>query len=116
MHAALWPVADRNLAVTGALAGARVHESVGANDPVCSSVDPLTILRDSGRDAIDIFKIDIEGAEIALFTGDCDTWLKKTRTIAIEIHSPEALEAVLTATKRNGFKSAIYRDLYFFWK
>jgi FkbM family methyltransferase len=116
LRAALWPVADRNLAVTGAMTGAQVHEASDAGDLLCPSVDPLTILRDSGRDVIDIFKIDIEGAELALFTGDCDSWLKKTRTIAIEIHTPEALEAVLSATKRNGFKSAIYRDLYFFWK
>jgi FkbM family methyltransferase len=114
LRAALWPVAERSMAITGATVGAQVQESIDANDLTCSSIDPVTILRDSGHETIDIFKIDIEGAELALFSGDCDTWLRKTRSIAIEIHSPEAREAVLSATRRNGFKCTIYRDLHVF--
>jgi FkbM family methyltransferase len=116
LNAALWPVADRSLAVAGAGVAAQVRESMDASDLTCQSVDPLTILRDTQRENIDIFKIDIEGAELALFSGDCDSWLRKTRSLAIEIHSQEALETVLSATKRSGFAHTIYRDLYFFWR
>lgn len=116
LQAALWPVPDKELAVAGELAGTHVRESGPAAGLTCPSIDPLTILRESGRDAIDIFKIDIEGAELDLFSGACDSWLSRTRTMAIEIHSREALDAVMAATKRNGFKSAQYRDLYAFWK
>jgi FkbM family methyltransferase len=116
MNAALWPVPKRSLVMSGAFVGTQVREEPESNGSNCPSIDPMTILRDSGRDTIDIFKIDIEGAELALFSEDCDPWLSRTRNIAIEIHSPEAREAVLSATKRNGFKHAIYRDLYVFWK
>jgi FkbM family methyltransferase len=116
LNSALWPVPDRSLATTGATWTAQVRDSVDADSNICMSIDPLTILRDSGWEAIDIFKIDIEGAELALFLGDCDIWLRKTRSIAIEIHSREAREAVLSATRRNGFTYAVYRDLHVFWK
>lgn len=115
-RAALWPVADRSLAITGATVAAQVRESLDENDLLCPTVDPLTILRESGSDVIDIFKIDIEGAELPLFSGDCDIWLRKTRSIAIEIHSQEAREAVFSATRRNGFKCAVYRELHVFSK
>jgi FkbM family methyltransferase len=114
--AGLWPVADRSLAVLGATEGSWVEESSDASGLSCRTLDPLTILRDAGFETIDIFKIDIEGAELPLFSGDCDKWLQKTRSITIEIHSQEAREAILSATKRNGFKFAVYRDLHVFWK
>jgi FkbM family methyltransferase len=113
---ALWPVANRSLAVTGATYTVQVRESKNPGELLCLSVDPLTILRDTGLDAIDIFKIDIEGAELELFSGDCDEWLQRTRNIAIEIHTPEARDAVFAATSRNGFRHSQYRDLHVFWK
>jgi FkbM family methyltransferase len=116
LEAALWPVPNRDLSITGHLASAFVQESETAGALTCPSIDPLTVLRDSGREVIDIFKIDIEGAELKLFSGACDGWLSKTRNIAIEIHSNEAREAVFSATKRNGFRRAQYRDLYVFWR
>jgi FkbM family methyltransferase len=115
-NGALWPVPNRSLAITGATESAQVRELTQANDSTCTSIDPLTILRNSGAEAIDVFKIDIEGAELELFSGDCDTWLSKTRCIAIEIHSAEAREVVLSATRRNGFTFNVYRDIYVFWK
>jgi FkbM family methyltransferase len=116
LQAALWPTPDKELEMAGTYTGIHVQEAAGAGGLTCPSIDPMSILRDSGREWIDIFKIDIEGAELALFGGNCDPWLGKTRSIAIEIHSPEAREAVLAATRRNGFKHAIYRDLNVFWR
>jgi FkbM family methyltransferase len=116
LGAALWPVAGKQMETAGTFTGIYVSESSRPGALSCPSIDPLTILRDAGRDVIDIFKIDIEGAERDLFSGPCDAWLSKTRNIAIEIHSREAMEAVTAATERNGFKRARYRDLYVFWK
>lgn len=113
---ALWPAKGQTLAITGRENAAQVRLPTGLDDSTCTGVDPLTILSESGRDAIDLFKIDIEGAELALFSGDCDSWLSRTRNIAIEIHSQEAFTSVLSATKRNGFNCSAYRDIYVFWK
>jgi FkbM family methyltransferase len=116
LEAALWPVPDKQMETAGTFTGIHVAESRGTNESTCPSIDPLTILRDSCCDAIDIFKIDIEGAELELFAGDCDAWLAKTRSIAIEIHSDEANKVVLAAAKRHEFKHTAYRDLNFFWR
>jgi FkbM family methyltransferase len=44
-----------------------------------------TLIRESGFDQVDILKVDIEGSELGMFTGDLD-WLKKVRCLAIEFH------------------------------
>jgi FkbM family methyltransferase len=43
------------------------------------------LLRESNRDGIDIFKIDIEGGEHALLSRNTD-WIAKTDAICIELH------------------------------
>jgi len=116
LHAALWPEPERKLVTAGEFIGAHVAESENAHDATCPSIDPIGILSKTPFETIDIFKIDIEGAEEALFSGECDAWLAKTRSIAVEIHSPSAARAVFSATGRNGFKYARYRGVHFFWR
>lgn len=116
LHAALWPEPERELVTAGEFIGARVAESENGRDGTCPSIDPLGILRNTPFEMIDILKIDIEGAEEALFSGECDAWLGKTRSIAVEIHSPSAARAVFSATRRNGFTHDRYRNVHFFWR
>jgi hypothetical protein len=80
----------------------------------CASVSLCTILEQAGNPMIDILKLDIEGAELELFRSNPDPWLSRTRSIAIEIHSPEAYTAVDAATRRHGFSKRQYRELFFF--
>jgi len=65
---------------------------------------------------IDILKLDIEGAESNGFAEGCDDWLPIVRTIVIEIHGPLAFEVVRAATRRHGFRYAIFRDVHVFRK
>jgi hypothetical protein len=60
--------------------------------------------------------VDIEGAELELFSKNPDPWLSRTRYITMEIHSAEAYAAVQAATKRHGFIGRQYRELYIFLK
>jgi FkbM family methyltransferase len=80
----------------------------------CRAVSPATILKEERAESIDIFKIDIEGAEEQLFSMDPDPWLARTRSIFIEIHSPAAFEAVIAATRRHGYSRFNYRELFIF--
>ena len=80
----------------------------------CPALSPNSILEQEGVDAIDIFKIDIEGAEEQLFSVEPDVWLSRTRSIFMEIHSPAAYSAVHAATKRHGFTRRVYRELFIF--
>jgi FkbM family methyltransferase len=69
---------------------------------------------------LDIFKCDIEGAELDLFSFDSDQWLSRTGFLVVEVHGPECLDAVLNATSRHGFTHCSYRNLHIFarpdWK
>lgn len=56
--------------------------------PEAGTVKAMTvpdIMLEFGFDVIDLLKIDIEGAEMDLFKGDC-SWLKKVRVLVIELH------------------------------
>jgi FkbM family methyltransferase len=70
---------------------------VEGSDPERESVESMTLddlFRRFDLDRIDLLKVDIEGAEIALF-GEGDVgWLAKVRTIVIEMHGPAAGEVV----------------------
>ena len=62
--------------------------------PVQVNVRSLdTILKDIGMDnfIIDFVKIDIEGAELLLFSGG-NKWFDRTRCFIVECHSEEAIE------------------------
>jgi FkbM family methyltransferase len=49
------------------------------------------LLADSGFARIFVLKVDIEGAESAVFAGDCETWLPRVDNIAIELHDDSPL-------------------------
>jgi len=74
------------------------------------------LLKLVNADTIDIFKCDIEGAEIDLFGDHCDEWLPRVRSMVIETHSADGYAAVHAACSRNGFHHATYRDVQVFWQ
>jgi FkbM family methyltransferase len=45
-----------------------------------------TLLTRFGLDAIDILKVDIEGAELEVFSGEAQRWLPKIKLIIVETH------------------------------
>jgi len=59
--------------------GFRVREGNG-----CRSLTLTTLMREVGIEAVDILKIDVEGAEREIFS-HCD-WMDKVRLLAIELH------------------------------
>ena len=60
-------------------------ESAAAPGPGVEGLSVPKIMERSGFDEIDLLKIDIEGAEAQLFTGDLH-WLNRVGAIAIEFH------------------------------
>jgi FkbM family methyltransferase len=81
-------------------------ESTSAADP--DAVRVLTIselLSSADADGIDILKLNVEGAEKDIFSGNCE-WLARTRLMMIDLHDhmqPGCSEAVYSAAKRFGF-------------
>jgi FkbM family methyltransferase len=83
--------------------GYRVRES-GAGRGTVRAVTIPELLSEAGAETIDLLKVDIEGSELELFSGDVD-WLARVRVLAIELHDHfrpgcrEALEAALGRTR-----------------
>ena len=97
----------------GATAGTVVSNNVNAIG--VKTISPLSILRQFKERQIDVFKIDIEGAEIALFNNNnCLEWIRATRYFAIEIHSAEGRKVVEAIMAQNGFNHHRYKDLDIF--
>lgn len=95
VHGALW---HRSASVRIANPGAKswsfeCREGDGGSDDV-RGYTVEEILELAGADEIDLFKIDIEGAERDLFGPGCERWLGRVRMLAIETHGDEARAAV----------------------
>jgi FkbM family methyltransferase len=95
--------------ITGLHDGARL----GRDGVPVEATSVPNILRQAGRDRIDILKMDIEGAERDVLGDSADAWLDKVGLLIVEPHGAE-VEALLMATlRRNGFAARRYRSLLF---
>ncbi len=63
-----------------------VEETRETGKDVIEAVTINTLLKQSGHQEIDILKLDIEGAEKEVFSGDCDDWLGNVGLLIIELH------------------------------
>lgn len=70
--------------------GFTVRECDDGETPDLRSIDIATLLDRFGWERVDILKMDIEGAETAVFAANGDAWLPRVRCIAIETHSDDA--------------------------
>jgi hypothetical protein len=75
------------------------------------AVDIGTLIRESGHHRVGILKIDVEGAEEAIFSGDCSSWLGLVDDIAIEIHSPAAKSLFTSEVTRARFDVSQHGDI-----
>jgi FkbM family methyltransferase len=64
------------------------------------------LMRDQGFDTVDLLKIDVEGAEVEMFS-TADEWIDTVRALMIELHDrfrPGCRDALLAATLGMGFR------------
>jgi len=54
--------------------------------PTMQAVDIATLLKQSGKERISILKVDIEGAEAAVFAQNTAEWLDRVDNLVIELH------------------------------
>jgi FkbM family methyltransferase len=112
VQAAVWPTpANFSLKRNGDHNAIQVAKSHNGG---CPGVTVPMLLKRFGFPRLDVFKCDIEGAELELFSVGSDEWMRHTRFIVIETHGDACLDAVLEATTRHGFTYQRYRDLRMF--
>lgn len=109
LKGALWPT-ETTLAIQNPAspnpASYMVGPTISHASHVLASFTPLGLLHAAGFEQIDIFKIDIEGAELDLFSDNSDSWISKTNVILVELHDsgrPGCGEAFFNAICRHRF-------------
>lgn len=70
-------------------------------------------VREGGGGPIDILKMDVEGAEVRILSGDCSAWLPLARVVFVEAHGPEAEKTVESSLRRHGL--ALARSHHWRW-
>jgi FkbM family methyltransferase len=76
----------------------QVAEVSGSEKHDVEAVTIEAVLKKTGFDRIDVLKLDIEGSEKELFSGNCDVWMDKVNIIVIELHD----------RKKNGCAESFY--------
>ena len=116
MHAAVWsrkvglkvcsgrPGEESEWATT-------VRECQQGEQADLQAVDIETLLRLSNRDEIDILKMDIEGAEAVVFSQNCESWIKKVRAFAIELHNEECSNVFYQALTSASFRFSLSGEI-----
>lgn len=77
-----------------------------AEDKTADTIRGMTmpeLLAEAQQDKIDLLKIDIEGAEKELFTGDTN-WLRHVRNLCMEIHDEQCRQSVMNAFQSYRFQ------------
>lgn len=89
LKGALWPTESRIQVVSRDVPNPAAYTVEQADPAAACAVPgftPLSLLRLANRERIDLFKIDIEGAELELFSSATQEWLGRTELILIELH------------------------------
>jgi len=109
LHKAL---ADKRgtLFLSGLETGAKVT-ATGTMAVECLTVSDLIAMSPNGR--INVLKLDIEGAEEALFSNETGEWLNKVDHIIVETHGPACEKVVLGALESANWTVRRYRNLYY---
>ena len=105
IQGALW-TSTSDLIVENPTAESWAFRVVGASSPTNDSFKGFTIadvLMYSGKQHIDLLKLDVEGSEEQLFTSGFEGWIDRVRTLMIELHGQRCRDAVFAATKDRGF-------------
>jgi FkbM family methyltransferase len=102
-QAALWATRSK-LACVGA-ASTDVRMVVDESGPI-HGLTPEELV----NDGVDIFKIDIEGAEVDLFSRPCH-WLRRCRLVFVDVHSQQADNLIRAVAMRYGMVCQPYREL-----
>ena len=74
-----------------------VSECAEGQTPDVEATDIPALLSLSGRDRIDILKVDIEGSETVLFNQESRRWMDRVKNIVVELHGPECESALFRA-------------------
>jgi Methyltransferase FkbM domain len=117
LNAALWSKEARlNLRSAATAVAISVDESEGDTSGICKGISMPQLLELVGAKTVDIMKVDIEGAELELFSYHPEDWLPLVRCLTVETHGPREHEAVYSAVRPYGYINKTYRNTHIFMR
>jgi FkbM family methyltransferase len=93
--------------------GFRVNEDPAEVANRVQSLGVSDILHEFNRNTIDLLKMDIEGAELEVFSNDSESWIDQVSVIAVESHErfrPGCLSAIRGAIAGRGFSERTHGE------
>jgi FkbM family methyltransferase len=122
LHGAAWSKRTKLRVVKGEYGDGRewftqVHElDEGLNecDPSGNSVqawDVGTLIEMSGHSEVDLLKVDIERAELSVFSESAGEWLPRVRNICIELHGKDCENVFFAALKDFNYQLEQFGEL-----
>ena len=105
IQGALWP-SNSALEITNPTASNWALQVAEVSTPTSRAFKGVTIeevLARSGKQHIDLLKLDIEGAEEQLFSSGYSDWIGYVKNMMIEIHGQRSREAVFSAIRDQNF-------------
>jgi FkbM family methyltransferase len=109
IHGALWHALEK-LTLSNKGYGNRGFMLEQGTDNLIPTVTINHLLNQFNLSHIDILKIDIEGSEKEVFSGEIESWLPKTKCLVIELHDrmkPGCSKAVFQAINQFDFSLSI---------
>ena len=77
----------------------------------CTTI--LSLLQQYSIPRLDILKMDIEGAEEAIFNSNPEIWLSRVKLLIIEIHGSQIEPLITRVLTENGFSMRQYRSVWY---
>jgi FkbM family methyltransferase len=108
-HAAIWShpaalVVRRGQYRDGLAWSTQIGEVRPGEQPDINAIDIKTLMREAGFPRIDVLKMDIERAEIEVFSRNYSSWIDKVNTFLIELHDEECRAAFFAALPQGQFR------------
>ena len=107
-----------NAALDGSAGRVRIdgaHDGAGISEQGVE-VDALTVpdvMERMGWNELDVLKMDIEGAEVAVLDERANAWLGRVRSVILEPHGDEIEAKVRATLSGNGFRVERYRSVLY---
>lgn len=93
--------------------GSSTAGSISKSGDKIECVSLPSLIRQFDIPRLDILKMDIEGAEEALFVKNPEVWLDRVNWLIIEIHSESILDVISRVLKEHGFSMTSYRSVWY---
>ena len=95
------------------IAGDETGASVGQEGIPVETIKAEGLMQLMGVERLELLKVDIEGAEIAVLESGVDSWLRRVDVLLLETHGKEIEGRLIPMLQREGFRVRRHRNVWY---